>query len=110
MEDPDGNFIHAIMHRREPDYANAKYWFRRVGAHPAFGPLAVAAIQFLGQQTGDPLKRTLLPKGNWNWDPFAFVDECQECARLPAGNLRLATAVELQRLEFETLLAHLCAR
>ncbi len=32
--DPDHDFWHAIMHRREPDAWNSKYWWRRVGSHP----------------------------------------------------------------------------
>src|SRR5262249_54897157 len=36
IDDRDGSFVHAIMHRREPDYSNAKYWLRHTGAHPCF--------------------------------------------------------------------------
>ena len=35
MPDATGSWWHAIMHRREGDFTNSQYWYRKVGAHPA---------------------------------------------------------------------------
>ena len=43
VETTTGSYWHGIMHRREADYSNAKYWFRRVGKHAIFPALCSAA-------------------------------------------------------------------
>ncbi|MEA1881092.1 MAG: hypothetical protein U9N31_01635 [Candidatus Marinimicrobia bacterium] len=56
---PNGSYWHAILHRRESDYWNSKYWYRRVGNHPV-----IDAMKFE------------YPR----WDPFDFVDQCEQNA------------------------------
>lgn len=38
-EGPEGARVHAYLHRKEPDLANARYWYARAGAAPATGSL-----------------------------------------------------------------------
>lgn len=39
VETPMGAWVHAHLHRREGDLANAAYWYRRAGKPVAGGPL-----------------------------------------------------------------------
>lgn len=34
-----GSAVHAYLHRKEPDLANARYWYARAGREPATGTL-----------------------------------------------------------------------
>jgi hypothetical protein len=101
IETPEGSWLHGIMHRREPDYGNAKYWFRRVGQHAAFPKLANHVTELLG---GDDLAGRLIQ--NDEWLPFAFVDECERAARNPQRSRLLR---EIQAAEFAVLLEHIFA-
>jgi hypothetical protein len=38
-EDRDGARVHAYLHRKEGDLANARYWYRRAGAGEQSGTL-----------------------------------------------------------------------
>lgn len=100
-----GSMWHAIMHRREGDFSNSKYWYAKCENHPILPTLAAQANDAINPFPADVQVLKLTHNG---WDSDAFVDLVQRVHKAP-GDPRYKLAVALQQLEWRLLFDH-CTR
>jgi hypothetical protein len=92
LDNHEGMFWHAIMHRMEGDIGNSRYWFHRIPSHPVY-PLLQREAELLGYRTPG------------RWDPSAFAGFCESAA----GTKNEDLAKRVQLAEWQLLFDHCAA-
>jgi hypothetical protein len=95
---PEGSYLHAIIHRREPDIWNSDYWFKKVGNHPVYS----LVYDFVSQNSTEEIKDKMLIGAEWDPEIFnKLVEKAQNGERTFLHEL-----AEIQHAELLFLIAH----
>ncbi len=103
-----GNWIHAFLHRREPDAGNSLYWYRRTAIPKPFSREIVDHVRLiLGKKPANGLEE-LKKKVETSkiWEPESFVNLADQYRREDPSSPAYRVLAEIQEAEWQVLLKY----
>jgi hypothetical protein len=106
-----GNWIHAFLHRREPDAGNSLYWYRRTAIPKPISLEIVEHVRLiLGRQQIPGLEELKRKVGTSKlWVPKDFVNLADHYREEDPSSPAYRLLTEIQQVEWKGLLKHLLA-
>jgi hypothetical protein len=100
-----GNWLHAMVHRREPDAENSKYWYQRVrppeGVFPEIGKRVLSLME--ENRVGELAKLRKGIEASKQWEPKIFVDLTTQFGQGTPLDPPVRQLAEVQRTEWQVL-------
>jgi hypothetical protein len=104
-----GNWVHALLHRREPDASNSRYWYRRTSIpRPLSGEIGREVLGLLEQKPVPELEK-LKKKvaASKLWEPEIFVGLADPYVKEDPASPVYHLLARIQEAEWRGLLKHL---
>lgn len=104
---PEFNYFHAIIHRREGDFFNSRFWLRQVDdRHIALLNVAREVKQFLSEKGEIQLLEEVVKDDGW--DSLEFLEEVMKASKLERTSPQVKLLTQIQTIEFACWLKFLC--
>ena len=104
-----GNWVHALLHRREPDASNSRYWYRRTSIpRPLSGEIGREVLGLLEQKPVpelDKLKKKVA--ASKLWEPEIYVGLADPYVKEDPASPVYHLLAQIQEAEWRGLLKHL---